>query len=478
MLSQGQERIRFQVLTREKIEHLHAATLDVMENVGMRIGGAEARRMLAAAGCPVDGEGIAKIGRDLVAEALAGAPGKLKLYRRTGDCAMILDRQHPVYFGCHADMLEIVDPLTGKVRPFRKADIETMCRVANELPGIDFLLSVGLCRDVRPAVQSQASFIETVRRTSKPVNFSTNDIAGLRDIIAIAADVAGGLERLQARPFIFYYCEPIPPLNHPEESTEKLRLCARHRIPVVYMPYCMMGGTAPMNRAATLVQCNAEVLTGLVLTQLTCRGAPFIYGAMPSIMDMQTTIGSYGAVELHLLIAAAAEMANYYGLPFYGTAGCTDARQLDEQAVAETTLQIFSTLLSFANLAHDVGVSDHCKSINPELVVLCDEIIRALGHYVAGVDVPPEEQALAVIGKVGPGGAYLEEPHTFAHFREVFYPRLFSRKMVNPDRSEVREKIQARIRRILEADDLPPEDPDVRSTLEDWSARLENRTRP
>jgi trimethylamine--corrinoid protein Co-methyltransferase len=92
--------------------------------------------------------------------------------------------------------------------------------------------------------------------------------------------------------------------------------------------------------------------------------------------------------------------------------------------------------------------------------------------------VPPEEPALSVIGKVGPGGAYLEDPHTFAHFREVFYPQLFSRKMVNPDHSEVREKIQARIRRILEAGDLPPDDSDVRSVLEDWSARMENKTRP
>ncbi|MFW9847371.1 MAG: trimethylamine methyltransferase family protein [Candidatus Thorarchaeota archaeon] len=69
--------------------------------------------------------------------------------------------------------------------------------------------------------------------------------------------------------------------------------------------------------------------TGIVLTQLGSEGAPFIYGAMQSIMDMKTTVGSYRAVELHLLITAASEIADYYELPFYVTAGCTDAKMLD-----------------------------------------------------------------------------------------------------------------------------------------------------
>ncbi len=100
-------------------------------------------------------------------------------------------------------------------------------------------------------------------------------------------------------------------------------ISAEAGIPVVYMPYCMMGGTAPMSRAAALAQCNAEILAGLVLHQLAAEGAPFIYGAMPSILDMKTTVGSYGAVEFHLLVAAAGELSASYGLPFYGTAGCT-----------------------------------------------------------------------------------------------------------------------------------------------------------
>ncbi len=99
-----------------------------------------------------------------------------------------------------------------------------------------------------------------------------------------------------------------------------------------------------MKRAATYTQCNAEALTGLVLTQLVSEGAPFIYGAMPSVFDMKTTIGSYAAPEFHLGIAAHADLVASYGLPFYGTAGCTDAKTIDNQAVSEISYEIFSTL--------------------------------------------------------------------------------------------------------------------------------------
>jgi trimethylamine--corrinoid protein Co-methyltransferase len=238
------------------------------------------------------------------------------------------------------------------------------------------------------------------------------------------------------------------------------------------MPYCMMGGTAPMSFAGALAQCNAEVLSGLVIHQLAAEGAPFIYGAMPSIMDMKTTVGSYGAVEFHLLVAAASEISAHYGLPFYGTAGCTDAKVMDAQAVAEATVEIFSTLLSPANLIHDVGVSDHCNSVNPQLVVLCDEIIEMLKHYTQGVPVDDESLCLDVIEAVGPTGAYLDHDHTFEHFHRVFYPELFSRAMDNPEESQVEKRIHEKIARILAAPAADPLSADILAQLDRFSDRL------
>ncbi|UCH22346.1 MAG: trimethylamine methyltransferase family protein [Deltaproteobacteria bacterium] len=472
MTTKTRRYINFSILDRGKIHQIHAASIYLMEKIGMRIGGKRALKLLRDHGAAVSREGLVKISSSLVEKALKSAPKELTLYNRAGEPAMIIGKENNFYFGCHSDMLEIVDPCTGKTRDFMKRDIELMCKIADYLPNIHFVLSVGLVKDVPPEIQSRTSFLETVKNCSKTINFSTNDIESLQVVIDMAAIVAGGQDRLKQKPFIFNYCEPVPPLNHPEASTEKLYISAQNRIPVVYMPYCMMGGTAPQSFAGSLVQCNAEVLTGLVLTQLVSEGSPFIYGAMPSIMDMKSTIGSYGAIEFHLLVAAASEMADHYGLPFYGTAGCTDAKALDEQAVTEATFEIFSSILSKANLIHDIGVADHCNNVCPELVVLSDEIIETLKHYVQGIDVDSEEMVLGVVEKVGPGGAFLMEDHTLQNFKKIYYSDLFSRKMDNPDESEIRSKIRAKIKHIIENHQVPQLDDVVMKELDKLCAKL------
>lgn len=464
--------ISFSVLSRDKIEKIHEKSVYLMEKVGMKIAGERTVKLLKDNGAVTTSDGLIQIPEKLLEKALNSAPKELVLYSRDGAPSMVINRENQVYFGTHADQLEFVDPFSQEVRKFLKKDIKTMCQVADYLPNIFFVLSVGMTADVHPSIQTQSTFIETVKSFSKTINFSSNDVESLRDVIDIAAVVAGGLDKLQEKPFIFNYCEPIPPLTHPIESTEKIYISAQNRIPFVYMPYCMMGGTSPMRMAATLTQCNAEALTGLVISQLVSEGAPFIYGAMPSIFDMRTTIGSYAAPEFHLGIAAMADLVHYYGLPFYGTAGCSDAKVLDEQAVSEATMEIFSTMLSKANIIHDVGVMDHCNSVCPELVVLADEIIEGLKHYTQGVEVNEEDFALEVIKKVGPGGHYLTEPHTGENFKSIWYPTLYSRKMQNENFSEVRGKIRSKIKGIVEGHEVPKLDTSTLKELDRWEQKL------
>jgi len=295
----------------------------------------------------------------------------------------------------------------------------------------------------------------------KTINFSTNTIEALQEIIDVAAVVAGGKDKLAAKPFIFNYCEPIPPLSHPVESTEKLFISAENMIPCVYMPYCMMGGTSPLDRPATLAQCFAEILAGLVISQLAREGAPFIVGSMPSIMDMRSTIGSYAAPEFHLMVAASSEMADYYNLPFYGTAACSDAKTVDPQSMSEISYQLFSTMLSKANLVHDVGVFDHCNSVSPAAVVLANEMINSYKSFNRGVVIRSADDIdLGLIRGVGHAKHHMLEENTLERFREVWYPEIFSRAMTNKDESDILEQVAEKIKGIMERNPgstLPPE---------------------
>jgi len=178
------------------------------------------------------------------------------------------------------------------------------------------------------------------------------------------------------------------------------------------------------------VQGSAESLSGLVLSQLVRPGAPFIYGAFATVMDMKTTIFSYGAPEMSVMVGAMAQLAQYYHLPFFGTAGCSDAKFPDAQAAAEVTFSCLASALVGANLVHDAGSwLDHGSLASPAFMVLVNEILYMVNQFMGGVPVNDETLALDVMDQVGPGGHYLYEDHTLKHFRDVWYSDLFDRKI-------------------------------------------------
>ena len=130
------------------------------------------------------------------------------------------------------------------------------------------------------------------------------------------------------------------------------------------------------------------------------------------------------------MAAAMAQMAQRYNLPFFGTAGCTDAKFSDDpQAAVEATFSCFSSALSGANLVHDVGLLDHSTLISPNYLVLNNEVLDMVKHYMRGILVNTETLAPDLIDRVGPGGHYLEHDHTFNNFRtEIWRPKLIDRQ--------------------------------------------------
>jgi trimethylamine--corrinoid protein Co-methyltransferase len=243
----------------------------------------------------------------------------------------------------------------------------------------------------------------------------------------MAAAAVGGDAALRARPNLIVYAEPVSPLVHPDESVQKLLYCAEHEIPLVYSGFAAMGGTAPMSAAATVAQLCAESLSGLVIHQLKRPGAPFIFGGMASVMDMRSTIFSYGAPEFQRGNSLMAEMARHFGRPNFGTAGTSDAQAFDGQALLEATSSCMLALLCGANLVHDVGLLGNATVVVPEMIVATDEIIATLRHILTGVLVDDASLALDVIREVGPGGEFVTHAHTLAHFRDAWYPRLLYR---------------------------------------------------
>ena len=418
----------FSVLSNDQIYEIHLATLEVLERTGVQIPEQEAVDLLSGAGARVSDGNRVRIPSYLVEDALRSAPERITLANRDGERTVFLEG-NKVYFGTGSDCPNLLDPYTGERRRFRKEDVEEAARLCDYLPNIDFVMSLGLVSDVPTATSDRHQFEAMLVNTKKPIVFTAHDVEGMSDMIEMAAIAIGGREELRRNPFIVLYAEPISPLRHFGPAVRKLLLSAEEGIPVIYTPCPMCGATTPSTLAGTLVTANAECLSGLVISQLKRKGAPFITGGLISIMDMRAAILSYGAPELSLLSAALTEIAHFYKLPMFGTAGCSDAKILDEQAAVESAISCLMSALSGAHLVHDVGFLEYALTGSYEMVVMTNEIIGMVKRIMRGIEVSRETLAVDVIDQVGPGGNFLVEEHTLRHFRqEQWFPDLIDRR--------------------------------------------------
>ena len=448
---------QMRVLSDDQIEEIHLAACEILERTGMKIYNEDARELLHGHGAYIGPDHRVCIPSHLIDDALSKAPRRVVLCNRDGERTMFLE-DHKGYYGCNPDNPEFIDPYTGERRPFTSTDGKTMATVVDYTRHIDFVLNGCFSADVPRDVADRVIIRQMMLYQRKTIGFSCKDADSLLDIIDMAAIVAGGHEQLKSNPYIFHIQEPISPLVHDANSIREVMICADKGIPVVYYPMPMGGATAPATPAGLLAQNHAESMTGLVIHQLTKAGAPFVTGGVASIMDMASTRFSYGAPELYLQCAALADIAHHFKIPFWGTAGCVDAKTVDQQAAVEIAMSCLMAGLSGANLIHDVGLMDQASVTCPEIMLLADEVISMVKHVLKGIDVNEETLALDVVNTVGPAGNYLGEDHTLRHFRSFWTPTLFDRSVTEAREPgpSLSEKLNEKARHVIENHEVPP----------------------
>ncbi len=458
------------ILSADQCQVIHSTALDILWRTGVKVGHPEAVDMLSAAGCRVDEDSTVRIPAGMVDEALLRAPRRVTIFDRTGNRAMHLEGAN-TYFGTHIGYPVIWDHQTGHRRPFCLADAVDLARLTDALPYIDFIVTSGIASDVPRHQTACVIFREVVKNTIKPIVFCATTDETFEAGLEMARQLVGGAENLRRRPFILHYSEPISPLQHSHDGLARLLACAETGIPLVYTPMLMLGATAPATEAGLLAVCVAEELSGLVIAQLKQSGAPFIFGGITTTMDMGTQICSYGAPELNRMCAALTDMAHHYELPMFGTAGCSDSKLCDGQAVIEMSLSLAASFLSGANLIHDVGLMEFANAASFEALVIADQIIELVRASWRPIETNEETLAVDLIDRVGSGGHFLTEDHTLRRFRDVLYSPLLDRRRheawAADGEHSFEHRIKEKVGKILAEYKPEPLDEEVRRRLDE-----------
>ena len=418
-------------LSQDDITRIHETSLKVFAEVGIRVNCPEALDLFRQADAIVDeSTNIVKIPKDVVLSLIQKAPPMITLCGRDPDgmhdCEIGGRR---VYLGTGGTALNVQDPGFDETRRSELKDVMNMARVVDVLENIHFYMLNVYPNDLPVENVDVNRFGAALNRTQKHVMGGVYTVEGVRNVIKMAQTIAGSPEKLKKRPFISMVTCIISPFIIDETYGRLAIEVAKHGIPLVVPAEPLCGATAPVTLAGNLVVLNADTLSGIMLAQLVNPGTPVLYGCVASITDMRNMKYLAGAVEMGLINAAAAQLAQFYNIPIYTTAGMSDAKVNDAQAGYESALTNLMVALSGGNIIHDAaGFIEFCMTASYDKLVIDNEIIGMVMRAVDGIEVNDETLAFDLIKKIGPGGHFVSSRHTRKHMRsEQYTPQLSNR---------------------------------------------------
>jgi trimethylamine--corrinoid protein Co-methyltransferase len=435
-LSGGQ----YRPLTEEDIAKIHETSMRVFAEIGVQVNFSEARELFRHAGAEVEESSrVVRVPPELVQVLISKAPSMVTLCGRAEngelDCEIGGDK---VYMGTGGTALNVQDPGSRDNRRSQLKDVMNMARLVEALDNIHFYMLNVYPNDLPDEDIDVNRFGAALNRTRKHVMGGVYTVEGIRNVLKMAEIIAGSPEALRKRPFVSMVTCNISPFKLDKSYSQLAMEVARNRIPVVVPAEPLCGATAPITLAGNLVVQNVDTLAGVMLTQLVNPGTPVLYGCISSITDLRDMKYLSGAVEMGLMNAASAQMARFYQLPLYSTAGMSDSKINDPQSAYESAITGLMVALAGGNCIHDAaGFLEFCMTASFDKLVIDNEIIGMVMRAVEGIKVDDTTLAFDALKKAGPGGHFVSSRHTRRYMRsEQFHPKLSDRD--NRDRWESR----------------------------------------
>jgi len=465
-----------EVMDEEQVARVDAASMAILEDVGVVFRDPIALADWKAAGAEVRGETV-HLDRGLVRELIATIPAEFTFRARNPANNLPFGGDHSIFV-----------PMTGA--PYLR-DLDDVRRG----PTLDDLANFHKLSHMLPAIQSSAHHIvepmdhpishRHLRITYSSMKHSDKTFMGMTTSPKNAEDVIEmcrllfGAEFLEHHQVVTGNCNGNSPLVWDETMLSAMRAFSRANQTVLCSPFVLGGANTPASVAPTVAQLNAEALSALAYTQVVRKGAPAIYGHYLSTVSMKSGAPMAGTPEISLMNYMIGQMARFYGVPWRSSNTLGGAKTFDAQSGYESATTLMAVLHAGCNyIWHSAGWNEagmHCSMA--KFVVDAEQC--AMGYRMAeGVRWDDFDVALEAVRDVGPGGHYLGHPHTLENFQRAFFmPELFDNNSIEQWQAEgsieVNERALAHARALLAEYQEPKLDPATDESLQDYVARRE-----
>lgn len=451
---------RLTLLNREQIQVIHDASLKVMDRTGVKVESSRAREVFARGGASVRiKDDRVTFDRDIVEWAIKAAPPTYNIYNRKGELAFTLG-DGPTRFGNGVTNLFYQDPITDALSPFSRKSMELGVRLAQTLPEYDVISTLGVIRDMPPAVADLYAVLEMIANSTKPLVLLISDEKLFPRVLQLIEHLHGEIGN---KPFIIPYLNPVTPLKLNEGTSDKLLDSIEKGIACIYSNYGMAGMSTPITPPGALTFLNAELLAGVVLSQLAREGAPIICGSLPAYFDMKTMV-DFMDMQSFLINMGCAEMMAHYEIPHAGTSGSGEGWGADLLSAGTMWANQLTSVLGKSGLAPFVGSSLNSKAYCPLQTVYANDVIAQVRIVANGFQVDElSAGADEIIYEMAENGHFLMSEstlqcYTHAYFMGIF-PRISLERWQELGNPRLEQLLRDRTVELLNSAE-PPEDHD------------------
>ncbi len=422
MIRKGLAGGSFKPLTKESISRVHQTVMRIIEEVGFEVNSKTALGLFEQFGARVDGEKRrVRLPQDKVMELIRMAPSEITLCGQDEKHDIFLGGNR-VYAGTGGTALYIYEPDTGQKRLATLEDLKCIAKLVDHLDNIHLFMLPTYPSELPVEQVDINRFFAGLDNTTKHVMGGIYTSDGVKQVIRMAEMVAGSAEALRERPLISMITCSISPLKMDGHYGDLVVSIAESGIPLVCPAEPLCGATSPVTLAGNLVIQTVDSLMGVMLAQIANPGTPVIFGSVATSTDLRDLKYLAGPVEMGLLNAAGAQMAQFYQLPFYATGGMTDSKALDAQSGYESAITNLLCALAGANFIHDAaGLMEFALTVCYEKFVIDNEIVGTVLRAVEGIRVCDDTLACDLIKQVGPGGNFVTAKHTRRFMRSEHY---------------------------------------------------------
>jgi len=401
---------RLQLLSPEQMSEVHRYSISILEETGIRVESDAAQRIFKESGAVRIENDMIYISGELINHAIKTAPPNIAIFKRNGEPAFQLGKKqgNETYFGIGVTNIYYQDIDSNRLELFTRNHMQHSTRMGDSLENFDIISTIGIPSDVPVGLSDFYSTLDMYANTEKPLVLLISGENKINDILALLSHLHGNIS---VRPFCIPYVNLITPLVLNASTTDKMISAINYDLPLMFSNYSMYGGTSPATPGGTLALLNAELLAGLVFSQLVKEGSKIILGSLPAAFNM-SSMGSYYTPYSYLLNLACAEMMHYYEIPHCGTSGSNNGRGADLPASENLWVNHLSSCLGKVGCAPFVGGTFESMAFSPAMVVLSNHIIGEARKFAGGFTLDDEHVNLDEIKKVGPGGNYFTSEQT------------------------------------------------------------------